>query len=243
MFDNNYVRPTPIPIVHNMPLPQLSLAQVYHTLSRIKRTATGPDGIPFLVWKEHAAIFTPVIEALWNRSLATQSWPKRWKEANINPLPKVDVPTEYANFRGINVTSVIARAFEKTVYFSFNKTCLDKYLSNSQFAYRSGGSCTNALLKIQNGYLKSLDKKDTQVVRIFTMDFSKAFDSVKQNLLVQKLKKTPFNPYIINWYISFLEERKQRVVYNGVKCEWKEVNKGTTQGSVSGPYLFNIFFK
>ena len=23
--------------------------------------------------------------------------------------------------------------------------------------------------------------------------------------------------------------------------EWKEVNKGTTQGSVSGPYLFNIF--
>ena len=23
-------------------------------------------------------------------------------------------------------------------------------------------------------------------------------------------------------------------------CEWREVNKGTTQGSVSGPYLFNI---
>ena len=23
-------------------------------------------------------------------------------------------------------------------------------------------------------------------------------------------------------------------------CEWKSVNKGTTQGSVSGPYLFNI---
>ena len=34
----------------------------------------------------------------------------------------------------------------------------------------------------------------------------------------------------------------QRVqVYNNVSCDWKYVNKGTTQGSVSGPYLFSIF--
>ena len=33
----------------------------------------------------------------------------------------------------------------------------------------------------------------------------------------------------------------QRVVCNDVVCEWKDVNKGTTQGSVSGPYLFNVF--
>ena len=24
-------------------------------------------------------------------------------------------------------------------------------------------------------------------------------------------------------------------------CYWKDVNRGTTQGSVSGPYLFNLF--
>ena len=33
----------------------------------------------------------------------------------------------------------------------------------------------------------------------------------------------------------------QRVVCSDVLCEWKDVNKGTTQGSVSGPYLFNVF--
>ena len=73
------------------------------------------------------------------------------------------------------------------------------------------------------------------------MDFSKAFDNIKHNLLVEKLKKSPLNPYIINWYISFLGERMQRVVCSDVVCEWKNVNKGTTQGSVSGPYLFNVF--
>ena len=33
----------------------------------------------------------------------------------------------------------------------------------------------------------------------------------------------------------------QRVVCNDVVCEWKDVNQGTTQDSVSGPYLFSVF--
>ena len=45
----------------------------------------------------------------------------------------------------------------------------------------------------------------------------------------------------MNWYLSFLEKRQQRVVYNGFEGQWREVNRGTTQGSVSGPYLFNVF--
>ena len=45
----------------------------------------------------------------------------------------------------------------------------------------------------------------------------------------------------MNWYLSFLEKCQQRVVYNGFEGQWREVNRGMTQGSVSGPYLFNAF--
>ena len=38
-----------------------------------------------------------------------------------------------------------------------------------------------------------------------------------------------------------MRDRKQRVIFGSSVCNWKTVNKGTTQGSVSGPYLFNIF--
>ena len=62
---------------------------------------------------------------------------------------------------------------------------------------------------------------------------------MKHELLATKLKKLPLNPYITNWYLYFLKDRKQRVSCNTFECDWKPVNKGTTQGSVSGPYLFN----
>lgn len=38
-----------------------------------------------------------------------------------------------------------------------------------------------------------------------------------------------------------MQDRKQRVIFGNLVCNWKTVNEGTTQGSVSGPYLFNIF--
>ena len=71
--------------------------------------------------------------------------------------------------------------------------------------------------------------------------FSKAFDLVRHELLSDKLKLLPLNAYIINWYHSFLYNRQQRLVHNKHLHEWKGVNKGTTQGNVSGPYLFNVF--
>ena len=37
-----------------------------------------------------------------------------------------------------------------------------------------------------------------------------------------------------------MRDRKQRIIFGSSVCNWKTVNKGTTQGSVSGPYLFNI---
>ena len=33
----------------------------------------------------------------------------------------------------------------------------------------------------------------------------------------------------------------QGVAHDKVICDWKHVNKGTTRGSMSRPYLFNIF--
>ena len=45
--------------------------------------------------------------------------------------------------------------------------------------------------------------------------------------------------YVVNWYLRFLMDRKQRLIFKGVT--YKCMNKGTTQGSVSRPHLLNLF--
>ena len=118
---------------------------------------------------------------------------------------------------------------------------MEENLSTTQFAYHESGNCTSALLMIQHFINKHLHNPDSEAVRVFAMDFSEAFISVRHKLLSNKLKFLPLNAYIIKWYHSFLYNRQQRIVHNNHLHEWKGVNKGTTQGSVSSPYLFYVF--
>ena len=82
--------------------------------------------------------------------------------------------------------------------------------------------------------------EDAEFVRVLSFDFSKAFDSVPHDIVTEKLKQTNLNPYIINWIISFLTNRKQRVVVNGIITGYVDINKGVPQETVIGPFLFSL---
>ena len=140
-------------------------------------------------------------------SLSIHTWPDSWNKANINPLPKIDIPKENSYYRGINVTSVIARTFEKVVYHTHVQVVIEKNLSPTQFAYRQEGNCTNALSSIQHHVYRHLDNSDCKALRLFTMDFSKAFDSVNHSKLSAKLEQLPSNltsliGTIASWLLS-----------------------------------------
>ena len=92
-----------------------------------------------------------------------------------------------------------------------------------------------ALIKCQHTWLRWLDK-EAKYVRVLSFDFSKAFDNVPHDLL----KKLPINPYVVYWIISFLENRRQRVVVDGIVTEYLKINRGVPQGTVIGPILFSI---
>ena len=57
-----------------------------------------------------------------------------------------------------------------------------------------------------------LDDPKCKAVQLFAMDCSKAFDSINHELLSIQLRQIPLNPFIINWYLSFLEKHQQRVI-------------------------------
>ena len=62
-------------------------------------------------------------------------------------------------------------------------------------------------------------------MRIFSFDFSKAFDSVSHRILVSKLRDVDINPYILNWLISFISNRKQRVVVDNIITDYIDITR------------------
>ena len=56
-----------------------------------------------------------------------------------------------------------------------------------------------------------------------------------------KLKNLSIKGNILNWVKPWLSGRKQRVILNGVKPEWKDVISGDPYGSVLGPLHLIIF--
>ena len=69
-------------------------------------------------------------------------------------------------------------------------------------------------------------------------DISKAFDKVWHDGLTFKLRQNGITGDIINILQDFLRKRKQRVVLNGQRSSWADVNAGVPQESILGHLLF-----
>ena len=107
------------------------------------------------------------------------------------------------------------------MYNTHVRDTVEQNHSATQFAYRQGGSSSNALVAMQHIINEYLDDPNCDAVRPFAMDFSKAFDSVKHDLLATKLKQLTLKPQVINWYLSFFGNRQQRVICNNFTGRWK----------------------
>ncbi len=81
----------------------------------------------------------------------------------------------------------------------------------------------------------------SHVYGILLTDLSKAFDCLPYQLVICKLRAYEFDPSSCKPIMSYFTNRKQRVKVGNCKTEWLSTEKGAPQGSMFGPYLFNLF--
>ena len=73
------------------------------------------------------------------------------------------------------------------------------------------------------------------------LDLSKAFDTIDHNRLLHKLHYYGVRGIALDWFRSYLSNRRQYVSYYGIKSKVYDIDCGVPQGSVLGPFLFIIY--
>ena len=201
------------------------------------------DPMPTWLLKSSMSSIVPFIRTIISRSLAEGSVPDSLKQAFVSPLlkkPTLDCDI-LKNYRPVSNLSFISKVLERVVASRLNAYMTAHDLHDSyQSAYKAGHSMETAVLKVQNDLRTMVDQHGAAVLVL--LDLSAAFDTVDHCILLDRLQNLlGITGLALEWFRSYLSQRKQQVVINGAKSDVKHLDCGVPQGSVLGPLLFLIY--
>ena len=208
-------------------------------LSMKTSKSKGPDEISMCVIKKNLNELLPFITRLINESFASGLYPNLYNTAKLTPLHKANgkTKTSVENYRPISGLCTIRKIIENVANIQIMKYCEENNIfSKHQYAYRKGRSTTIALINALNRWQK--EKKIQKLQAILMFDLSSCFDTIRKDILLDKLKIYGFGDSALSWLDTFLSSRGQFVQINGERSNIEEVPFGIPQGSSLSATLF-----
>jgi len=226
----------------SLPPQPVSVGEIKTALRRIKTLqATHPDVYSSWVSQLLATdLCLPITDI--NTIVMTGSFPDRWRESAIKPLPKIPQPSTFRDYRQISLLHHLSKLAE-SVFTKHLRCSLHTKLQTNQFAYTEGLGTTDALVEAVDDWTLALDRRETMCVSILLKDFSKAFDRMQHDRLVGKMIDLGWNSTdtAIARSFLFLTNQTQQVIINAQRSEVENSDVGVPQGILSGPIFWLIF--
>ena len=200
----------------------------------------GHDGLSSIMLKEIANYISPILTCIINQSLCTGIFPESLKIAKIIPIFKKENPHITDNYRPVSLLPILSKIFEKVVFIQVYEYFTENdLLYKSQYGFRKLHSTELAALEFADKIVSNLEKGKLPLA-IF-LDLSKAFDTIDHTILLEKLRYYGITGTALEWFTSYLCERKQYVQYADSTSSMSLIQTGVPQGSILGPLLFIIY--
>lgn len=196
--------------------------------------APGIDSIRAIDIKQLSSKISKCLANLINRSVIDGKYPKTLKTGILRPIHKKGSTSNYDNYRPITILPVIDKIAEKYIAKEIN-TFYQKseYITENQYGFQPNKNTTQLLSSFTDSIFNHLDKK-MHVLVVF-IDFSKAFDTLRHDILNETLEYSGIRGKLLNWCKDYMKDRRAIVRVAEDFSESKLVKQGTAQGSVLGP--------
>lgn len=196
--------------------------------------APGVDRIRAIDLKLLSKNISTVIAHLINTCVSTGRFPKELKTGIVRPIHKKGSYKTYENYRPITILPTIDKIIEKyickQVYSFYGNNAI---LTESQYGFQPKKNTTQLLSNFTNSINKYLNDK-LHVLVVF-IDFSKAFDTLRHDILIDSLSDCGIRGALLDWCKDYLDDRSYCVKVGDAFSNDIEVKEGTAQGSVLGP--------
>lgn len=220
------------------PSDELEVQNIIGSLSN--NSAAGPDEIKAGPIKAVASIIATPFSHVCNCILRDGLFPDELKVARVTVLHKGGPKDDLNNYRPISILSVFSKIIERVIF-----TRINQYLKNlkvivpQQFGFQKKKSTELALLGVKEKLIENIEKK-LYTVGLF-LDIRKAFDSVKHDILLNKIGLYGIRGVAQKLIKSYLTDRKQFVLLGATSSAFRSITVGVPQGSILGPLLFLLY--
>ena len=200
----------------------------------------GPDGIYPVLIQQGIEELTPYLIETYTNSIKIKRPAHTWLKTKAVFIPKPGKP-DYMDpkaYRPISLSFFVLKGLERLIHWHLLDTNLkEKPLPKNLYSYREGMSTETALHQTISKIESTLENNEIAIV-IF-LDISGAFSEASIQGMMKSLEKRNINGQLRDWISHMLENRKV-TVHMGESNVTKELNRGTPQGGILSPPIFNI---
>uniref|UniRef100_A0A8D8SHV0 Craniofacial development protein 2 n=1 Tax=Cacopsylla melanoneura TaxID=428564 RepID=A0A8D8SHV0_9HEMI len=200
--------------------------------------AAGPDNLEIEFMKLLNETGVKKLTKMYNKIYETGILPQPWLTSEFITLPKSTGAKRCEEYRTISLMSHLLKLFLKIIHRRIYKLC-EEQIAPNQFGFLNAVGTREALFSVQVLIQRSRDVNSN--VFACLIDYKKAFDRVKHEMMVEILKQIGTDARTINIITNLYWNQTAVLKIDGEHTDEVQILRGVRQGCVLSPILFNLY--